>query len=206
MALAAKPREVHTDAMTTATRRITKLVALVVAWYATRRRYRNWGARKEECELRLPCDDLVGEPVIQVTEATSIDAPPSVVWSSLLQTARWDQLAVGDGVRLVPEGWMGLRDGLWLTVEAIAPEQGIVLRAASPNMPKALWSLHLQPQWTDHTRLIARARIGLRHPGEVFAVELGRPAVALITRGVLLSIKRRVQRQIDDLTTSELSR
>ena len=89
---------------------------------------------------------------------------------------------------------MGLRNGLTLSVDAITPERSIVLRATSPNLPRAVWSFHLQPHWDDRSRLIARARVGLRHPGEVFAMELARPAIALITRSVLLGIKRRVRR------------
>ena len=172
--------------------------------------------------MRLPGDELVGDPVIQVTEAAWIDAPPSRIWPWLLQMGQGrdgllglrvrdadrvhpelQKLAVGDNLRLTSKGWMGLPDGLSLRVEAITPERSIVLRAISPNLPKALWSFHLQPHLANHTRLLARARVGLRHPGEVFAVELARPAIALMTRGVLLGIKRRVQRQVNDLATSE---
>jgi hypothetical protein len=207
--------------MTPASKRVAQIAALFGVLYAARRYYRNWGTTKEECQLRLPGDELVGEPVIQVTEAVWIDGPPSAIWSRLLQPGQdragllgpwvyhsdpvhpeWQQLAVGDFVRLTPKGWMGLQDGLLLRVEAITPEQSIVLRATSPNLPTAVWSFHLQPHWTNHTRLLARARFGLRHPGEVFAVELARPAIALLTRGVLLGIKRRVQRQTNDLATS----
>jgi hypothetical protein len=197
--------------MTPASKRIAQIAGLSGVLYAARRYYRNWGTTKEECRVRLPGDELVGDPVIQVTEATWIDGPPSAIWPWLLRIGRrtdrlhpeWQQLEVGDVVRLTPKGWMGLRDGLALRVEAIAPEQSIVLRAASPNLPKAVWSFHLQPHWTNHSRLLARARVGLRHPGEVFAVELARPVIALGTRGVLLGIKRRVQRKTNDLATAE---
>lgn len=202
-------------------KRIAQIAAGIAALYAARRYYRNWGATKEECQMRLPGDQLVGDPVIQATEAVWIDASPSAVWPWLLQMGQdrgslysealanliglhfhnadrvdpgWQQLAVGDVVRLAPQGWMGLRNGLTLSVDAITPERSIVLRAMSPNLPRAVWSFHLQPHWDDRSRLIARARVGLRHPGEVFAMELARPAIALITRSVLLGIKRRVRR------------
>ncbi len=58
----------------------------------------------------------------------------------------------------------------------------------------AVWSFHVQPHWEDRVRLLTRARISLRHPGEVFAMELVRPAIALSTRGLLLGIKHRVER------------
>lgn len=207
--------------MTPVPKRITKIAALTAGLYAARRYYRNWGASKGECQMRLPGDELVGDPVIQVTEAAWIDAPASAVWPWLLQMGQnpggliglrvhsadrlhpeW-QLAVGDAVHLTPKGWMGLQDGLSLCVDAITPERSIVLRATSPNLPKAVWSFHLQPHWATHTRLLARARVGLRHPGEVVAVELARPAIALTTRAVLLGIKRRAQRQLNELATSD---
>jgi hypothetical protein len=202
-------------------KRITKIAALCSVLYAARRYYRNWGASKGECQVRLPGDELVGDPVIQVTEAAWIDATTSTIWPWLLQMGQnpgglislgsrsadrlhpeW-QLAVGDAVRLLPKGWMGLRDGLLLHVDAITPERSLVLRASSPHLPNAVWSLHLQPHWATHTRLLARVRVGLRHPGEVVAVELARPAIALTTRWILLGIKRRVERQINDLATSD---
>jgi hypothetical protein len=205
--------------MTPVPKRITKIAVLSVILYAARQYYRNWGASKGECQVRLPGDELVGEPVIQATEAAWIDAPTSAIWPWLLQMGRnprgliglgsrtadylhpdW-QLAVGDAVHLLPKGWMGLRDGLSLRVEAITPERSLVLQTASPNLPKAVWSFHLQPHWTSHTRLLARARVGLRHPGEVVAVELARPALALTTRAVLLGIKRRAEAQTNGLAT-----
>jgi hypothetical protein len=229
MALAVRPWAKQTGAMAHATKQITKIAALIALLYSARRYYRNWGTTKEECRMRLPGDELVGEPVLQVTEAVSIDSSPSAIWPWLLQMGQdrgglysyqalenvvglrfhntdrvhpeWQQLAVGDVVRLAPKGWLGLRDGLTLRVDAIKPERSIVLRATPPNLPQAVWSFHLQQHWDDHTRLVARARVGLRHPGEVFAVELARPAIALTTRGVLLGIKRRVRRQANDLAT-----
>ncbi|MBV8181622.1 MAG: SRPBCC family protein [Mycobacterium sp.] len=215
-----------------ATKRITRIAGVIAVLYAARRYYRNWGTTKEECQVRLPGDELVGEPVLQATEAVWIDAPPSAIWPWLLQMGQdrgglysyqalenvvglrfrnanrvhpeWQQLAVGDVVRLAPEGWLGLREGLTLRVEAIAPERSIVLRSMPPNLPNAVWSFHLQPHWDHHSRLLARARVGLRHPGEVFAMELARPAIALMTRGVLVGIKRRVQSQTNDLATWDL--
>jgi len=198
---------------------ITQITALTAVLYAARRYYRNWGATKGECEVRLPGDELIGDPVIQVTEAVWIDSPPATIWPLLLQTGRdrgglrvqradqvdpdWQQLEVGDVVGLAPKDWMRLRDGLSLHVEAVMPEHSIVLRASSPNLPKAVWSFHLQQHWDHHTRLLARARVGLRHPGEVFTLELARPAIALITRAVLVDIKRRVQRDTNGLAVSK---
>jgi len=70
-----------------------------------------------------------------------------------------------------------------------------VLSARRPNLRwNAVWSSHLQPHWEDRVRLLTRARIALRYPGEVFAIELATPVIALSTRGLLLGIKHRVER------------
>jgi hypothetical protein len=204
-------------------KRITETAALLAVLYGARRYYRNWGATKAECETRLPGDALVGNPAIQTTEAVYVDAPPAAVWPWLLQMGQdrggfygfeglknlaglrhrdadrvhpeWQQFAVGDTVRLVPEGWMGLPDGVTLSVTEIVPEKYVVLNAAREGSPcNAVWSFHLQPHWEDRVRLLTRTRIALRHPGEVFALELARPVIALGTRGLLLGIKHRVER------------
>jgi hypothetical protein len=204
-------------------KRITQTAALFAVLYGARRYYRNWGATKGECEMRLPGDTLVRDPAVQTTEAVYIDAPPSSVWPWLLQMGQdrggfygfeglknlvglrhrdtdrvhpeWQQLAVGDTVRVAPEGWGGLPDGLTLSVTEIVPEKYVVLSATREDLPfNAVWSFHLQPHWEDRVRVLTRARIALRHPGEVFGLELARPVIALGTRGLLLGIKHRVER------------
>ncbi len=209
--------------MANVTRRITQTAALLAVLYGVRRYYRNWGATKAECQMPLPGDTLVADPAIQTTEAAYIDAPVSAVFPWLLQMGQdrggfygceglknlaglahhdadrvhpeWQQLAVGDLVRLAPEGWMGLPDGITLTVAEIVPEKYLVLNATRPDQRwNAVWSFHVQPHWEDRVRLLTRARIALRHPGEVFAMELVRPVIALSTRGLLLGIKHRVER------------
>jgi hypothetical protein len=204
-------------------KRITQAATLFAALYGARRYYRNWGATKGECEMRLPGDTLVRDPAVQTTEAVYIDAPPSAVWPWLLQMghdrggfygfeglkklaglrhrdadrvhSEWQQLAVGDTVRLAPEGWGGLPDGVTLSVAQIVPEKYVVLSTTREDLPfDVVWSFHLQPHWEDRVRVLTRARIALRHPGEVFALELARPVIALGTRGLLRGIKHRAER------------
>lgn len=213
----------QTGAVSNMTKRIAETVALLAALYGARRYYRNWGTTKAECQMLLPGDNLVADPAIQTTEAVYIDAPVSAVWPWLLQMGQdrggfygceglknlaglrhhdadqihseWQQLRVGDLVRLAPEGWIGLSDGVTLTVAEIVSEKYIVLNATREDLRgNAVWSFHLRPHWEDRVRLLTRARIGLRYPGEVFAMELVRPVIALSTRGLLLGIKHRVER------------
>ena len=190
--------------------------------YAARRFYRNWGTTKEECETPLPGDELVGGPAVQTTEGVWIDAPASAVWPWLVQMGQdrgglysyeslenliglqyrnadrihpeWQQLAVGDVVRLVPRGWMGLRDGMALPVAQLIEGQSIVLRQQPPQVPfDGVWSFHVQPRWEDRCRLLVRSRSRMRLPGEVLGAELAGPVTALMTCGMLLGIKRRAE-------------
>lgn len=190
--------------------------------YAARRFYRNWGTTKEECETPLPGDELVGSPAVQTTEGVWIDASAEEVWPWLVQMGQdrgglysyealenavglkfrnadrihpeWQQLAVGDEVRLVPRGWLGLRDGVALPVVQIVDGQSIVLRQEPGALPwDGVWSFHVMPHWEDRCRLLVRSRSRMRLPGEVFGAELAGPVISLMTRGMLLGIKRRAE-------------
>lgn len=199
-------------------------MAAAALLYAARRFYRNWGTTKEECRMSLPGDKLVDAPVIQTTEGVWIDAPASAVWPWLVQMGQdrgglysyeslenlvglryhnadrihpeWQRLAPGDLVRLAPKGWMGIREGIALSVVEVVAQQAIVLRAAqSDHALDAVWSFHLVPHWEDRCRLLIRSRTRVRHPGDMLALELTGPVKALVTRGMLLGIKRRAQSQ-----------
>ena len=203
---------------------LERLAIIGAGLYAARRYFRNWGTTKEECRVALPGDDLLREPAVQTTEAVWIDAPASAVWPWLVQMGQdrgglysyqalenmiglryrnadrvhpeWQQLNVGDDVRLAPSGWMGLRNGVLLRVEQVTPKEAIVLRAAPSGLPwDAVWSFHVRPHREDRCRLLVRRRTAIRHVGEVLGVELATPVAALMTRGMLLGIKRRVKAQ-----------
>lgn len=219
----------QTGVMANVTKRIIEIAALFAMLYGARQYYRNWGATKAECQMLLPGDNLVADPAIQTTEAVDIDGPPSAVWPWLLQMASestgfrgWEglkhlaglhhhdadriqlelrRLAVGDVVRLAPEAWMGLSGGVTASVVEMVPENYIVLKTTRPDLQwNGVWSFHLEPHWQGQVRLLARVRIALRHPGEVFAVELARPLIALGSRGLLLGVKHRVEQPADGKT------
>jgi hypothetical protein len=211
--------------MSTKTRRTAETTVLLAVLYGARRYYRDWGTTKAESQMLLPGDTLVADPAIQTTEAVYIDAPVAAVWPWLVQMGQdrggfygceglknlagldhhdadrihpeWQQLEVGELVRLAPEGWMGLPDGVTVTVAEIVSEKYVVLNATrEDDRWNAVWSFHIEPHWEDRVRLLTRARIALRHPGEVFVMELVRPAIAFGTRGLLLGIKHRAERLI----------
>ncbi len=201
-----------------------RLVGVLGVLYAARRYYRNWGTTKDECRMSLPGDELTAGPFVQTTEGVWIDAPCAAVWPWLVQMGQdrggiytfealenlvgleyhnadrihpeWQQLAPGDTVRLARKGWLGLREGLTLHVASVVDQQSIVLSATSPrHLLDMVWSFTVAPRWDDRCRLLIRVRTGLRHPGQVLITELMGPAIAFITRGILLGIKRRAQEQ-----------
>ena len=173
--------------------------------------------------MYLDGDGLITGSVVRSTEAVSIDAPAGVVWPWLVQMGQdrgglytyeklenlaglryvnadrvhpeWQHLAPGDTIRLVPKGWMGLREGIALQVVEVADQQSIVLRASAGREWDVVWSFHVIPHWDDRCRLLIRIRTPLRHPGQALVTELAGPARALMTRGMLLGIKRRAQQQ-----------
>ena len=205
-------------------RKLVQAAVGVVLLYTARRYYLNWGTTKEECRMSLPGDELVSGPVVETTEGVWIDAPAGEVWPWLVQMGQnrgglysyqtmenlvgldyhnadrihpeWQRLAPGDVMRLAPKGWMGLSDGIVLTVVDVIEQQSLVLAPCPRDLWDAVWSCHVIPHWEDRCRLLIRTRIQLRHPGEVLATELAGPAKALLTRGILLGIKRRAEGQV----------
>lgn len=202
--------------------KIAGAAAVLGLLYVGRRYYRNWGSTKEECGMSLPGDDLVGAPAVQTTEAIWIDAPAAAVWPWLLQMGQdrgglysyeklenllglhyhnadviheeWQHLAPGGVVRLAPQRWLGLSEGLVLEVVEVLDTWSIVLRATPARQHwNAVWSFHVFARWDDRCRLLIRSRTGLRHPGEVLATEVAGPGLAAVTRGMLLGIKRRAE-------------
>ena len=88
---------------------------------------------------------------------------------------------------------MGLREGLVLPVALLVEGQSIVLRRSGGLPWDGVWSFHVLPRWEDRCRLLVRSRTRMRLPGEVLGAELSGPVVSLMTRGMLVGIKRRVE-------------
>ena len=199
-----------------------KAVAALGFLYVARRYYRNWGSTKEECRAVLAGDELVGAPAVQTTDGIWIDAPTEAVWPWLVQMGQdrgglyscerfenlmglhyrnadeihdeWQHLEPGDVVRLAPRRWLGLPAGVVLEAVEVVPGRSIVLRSTPVREHwDAVWSFHLSPRLDDRSRLLIRSRTGLRHPGQVLAAEAAGPALAIVTRGMLLGIKRRAE-------------
>jgi hypothetical protein len=169
-----------------------RAAAAAGALYAARRYYRNWGTTKDECRMQLPGDELIKRPVTRTTEGVSIDAPAEAVWRQLLHRIHPEQQTVvpGDVIRLVPRDRLARRRGTELAVEQVVDGSALVLRGARPNFPwQTVMSFHVLPRLDDRCRLLIRTRTALRHPGEVLLVELAGPAMAMLTRRMLVGIK-----------------
>ena len=152
---------------------VTILVSPVLRpWYS------KWGAPEAEVARSLPGDEFVPEPVLASTRAITIRAPAESVWPWLVQMGQGrgglysyerlenlvgcdmhnadriipehQHLAVGDKVRLVPEG-----RGPFFVVSAIEPGRAIILGGDDP--PTA-WSFVLEPVDKNSIRLIIRFR------------------------------------------------
>lgn len=207
--------------MTIDRRQLSVATGCVLLLYAARRYFRNWGTTKAEIRMQLPGDELIRNPMLRATEAIWIEQSAAAVWPWLVQMGQdrgglygyellensialhhrnadrihpeWQHLAPGDLVRLAPAGWLGLREGLTLSVIDVIEEQAIVLRGAPPSLPwETVWSFHLIPYWDDRCRLLVRTRVALRHPGEVL-LTIAEPITALMTRGMLRGIRRRAE-------------
>lgn len=212
--------------MTMHGRQLTRAAGLALVLYAARQYFRNWGTTKDECRMQLPGDDLMGQPVLQTTEGVWIDLPAGEVWPWLVRMGQdrgglygaeqlensfglqhrnadrihpeWQHLEVGDLVRFAPRGWLGVREGVTLTVADVIDGEAIVLHAVRPALPwETVWSFHLLPRWDDRCRLLVRTRVALRHPGEVLLAELAGPVTALMTRGMLRGIRQRAQHAVE---------
>ncbi len=68
--------------------RLSVPVAALVYYFFLRPQMRKWGTRLGESQRRLPGDDIVPKPNVQMTHAVNIDAPPEAVWPWLAQMGR----------------------------------------------------------------------------------------------------------------------
>src|SRR5919106_2668598 len=128
-----------------------------------RARLRNWGATRKEIDATYPGDDLVAGPVSTTTYAVSVAAPAETVWNWLGQIGQdrggmysyewlenlfgldihnadqireeWQQLSLGDAVRVVPRGKLGMRDGYAFRVALVDPPHALVLASTAPRAP-----------------------------------------------------------------------
>jgi hypothetical protein len=183
-----------------------------------------WGATDAEVRQPLPGDDLVSQPKLVATRAISIRAPASQVWPWLVQLGQgrgglysyeWlenlagcdihnadriipelQHLAVGDSVRLGPEGYS------CFTVMVVDPERALVLyggpRDGGPaDGPAWSWAFTLAERGDGTTRLVVRSRLDYRQ--NLANILLWRvctePAHFVMEQKMLRGIRKRADRR-----------
>ena len=183
--------------------------------------YSRWGATDEEVRMALPGDGLVPNPVTQSTRAITIAVTPGSIWPWLIQMGQgrgglysydflenlvgcdmhsadrivpeWQDLAIGDVVRMVPESMQG---GPKYLVAEIHPERALVLQTPPESEETAeftsSWAFVLNPLENETTRLIVRTR-SFSSPGWVaplFGVE---PLHFVMEEKMMRGIKMRAE-------------
>jgi hypothetical protein len=204
----------------------TLLSLLLRGWY------NRWGATPDELKRQLPGDERVTQPRLGYTRAISIRARPADIWPWLVQLGQerggfysyerlenligckihnadrivpeWQQLEIGDTVRLGPKGYPLYK------VVAIQPEKAIVIAGAdfvteqvipiTNPMPdkyvNASWGFYLAPCDDGTTRLILRSRLDFDPPSFanwlIWRI-LVEPINFVMERKTLLGIKARLE-------------
>jgi hypothetical protein len=110
----------------------------------------------------------------------------------------WQLLAVGDAVRVVPRGRLGMREGYAFRVALVDPPRALVLRQQPPEHPwDSTWAFLVVPDSADHCRLLSRSRTakasGVAGIASLVAAALMEPVILRMTRRMLVGIKSRAE-------------
>ena len=187
-------------------------IAAAAAYAAVRPRLVRWGATDAEVTGAMPGDALVPNANFVMTFAITIDAAPADVWPWLAQMGyrrggmysydwldrlfgyldrpsattvlpEFQQLRAGD---TIPIG----RGPSW-AVASVERDRALVLE---PVAGTVTWAFRLDPIAGGGTRLVTRARGRFDHGlRDAVTAEVMRPAAFVMTRGMLLGIKRRAE-------------
>lgn len=190
------------------------LAAIVLYWFPIRRLFARWGATRAECSQTMPADADVSDPTYRTTLATTIDAPPTAVWPWLVQMGYrrgglysydWLDRLFGyldrpSADRILPEfqslapgDVIPIGRGGGFPVTVVDPPRLLVLSGRGDDFAW-VWQLALVPMEGGRTRLISRNRGRLPHTaGGWLMVRLLEPTAFLMTRRMLLGIKRRAE-------------
>ena len=209
---------------------VTGISAAVAITYGASRwpAMTTWGSTPVEVAEDMPGDDVVGTPRYRTTHAVTVDAPVERVWPWLVQLGqgrgglysydwlenllgldihsadhilpRFQDLAVGDEIRLVPEGTQP--DLVFVVARLEAPyllvlgPRGSREEALGKNLPYPCWTFRLSPIGTSRTRLVVRFQSDFRPTASSrLMFEYGLvPVHFVMERKMLLGIKERAER------------
>jgi hypothetical protein len=186
----------------------------LIYWLPIRRWYRHWGASEAEIERAMLGDAEVPSATYETTLAVTVDAGAADIWPWLVQMGyrrgglysydwldrlfgfldapsaervlfEFQRLEVGD---VIP---IGRGDGF--PVKAIEPFRTLVLGGEAEEF-QWTWQFGLYPVDERRTRLVSRNRARLsRTAGSTLFMCLLEPAAFIMTRKMLLGLKRRAE-------------
>lgn len=184
-----------------------------------RRRQLGWGATDEESDARLLGDHLIATADLSATRAITIRASADQVWPWIAQLGQgrggfysydvlenlvgcqihsadrivpeWQALAVGDEVKLFPDGP--------LKVAAIEEGRSLVIRGGVPmgnTQPPYdfTWAFVLRERSEGTTRLLVRERYAYTRRWAPLLVEPAAAISFVMTRKMLRGIRDRAER------------
>lgn len=199
--------------------RITVIGAAAAAYvFLARPRYLSWGATDQESDVPLPGDALIANADLTATRAITIRASADQVWPWVAQLGQgrggfysydflenlvgcdihsaarivpeWQQIGVGDEVRLAPE--------VGLVVASLERGRSLVLRGGIPMGNIAppydfTWAFVLRDE-PETTRLLVRERYAYTRPWARLLVEPAEAVSFLMSQKMLRGIKDRAER------------
>jgi hypothetical protein len=178
-----------------------------------------WGATDEEVDATLPGDDLIPNPDLVATRAITVHTAADQVWPWIAQLGQgrggfysydalenlvgcdihsadrivpeWQDLKVGDQVKLAPEVGLG--------VAVVEPGRALVLRGgvpmgAVPPPYDFTWAFVLQEQPDGTTRLLVRERYGYTRQWAPLLVEPVAVVSFVMSQRMLRGIRDRAER------------
>jgi hypothetical protein len=192
---------------------------VVAGWvFFGRAKLLGWGASDEEIAGALPGDDLIADPDISATRAITVRRSPDLVWPWIAQlgqgrggfysydflenlvgcdihsadsvVAEWQQVQVGDEVRLAPKAA--------LEVALVEPGHALVLRGSVPlgSTPPFdfTWAFVLREAPDRTTRLLTRERYSYKRWWTRLVVEPTEVISFVMSRKMLRGIRARAER------------
>jgi hypothetical protein len=191
------------------------LLLVAVYWMGIYPWMTNWGSTEAEQQMILPGDNLHPDGNGHSTKAITINAPAEVVWQWLVQIGQdragfytytwlenlfgvdihnadethpeWQQLAVGDGWRLVPYDYPG-----GLGKEAVDP---VLISDPGHALVLEIFGAYVIVPIDEHTsRLMVRGQSG---PANLAIKMVWEPMVFTLERRMLLGLKARAEGRPD---------
>jgi hypothetical protein len=180
-----------------------------------------WGATNQECDASLVGDELIANADLTATRAITIRVSADQVWPWIAQLGQgrggfysydflenlvgcnihsadrivpeWQNVAVGDQVRLAPE--------VGLLVASLERGRSLVLRGGVPIRHTAApydftWAFALRDMPDGTTRLLVRERYAYARPWARFIVEPAEVLSFAMSQKMLRGIKDRAERSL----------